>query len=122
MIPRETLHELVNLRDRVQLLEREIVDMKTLNRDELNALRKAYGVTIGEARVLRVMARGGIISNDQICDAYCDGDKNPLLARDAVKRLRKRLPDIKIRSHYGFGYEIEDDSLKAVRLVMKAKC
>jgi DNA-binding response OmpR family regulator len=106
----------VQLRNRVEELEAEITYLKSHDNNALNAIRLAFGVTIGEARTLLVMSRGGIINNEQIIDAYCDGMKeNPILARDAIKRIRKKQPDLTILSHYGFGYELEGDSLKRVR-------
>lgn len=119
MIPQETLKELVQLRTRVEELEAELTYLKSHDKNALNAIRLSLCVTIGEARTLLVMSRGGIISNEQIIDAYCDGLKeNPILARDAIKRIRKRVPDLTIISHYGFGYELEGESLKRVRTII----
>jgi hypothetical protein len=109
----------VQLRNRVEELEAEITYLKSHDNNALNAIRLALGVTIGEARTLLLLSRGGIINNEQIIDAYCDGPaENPVLARDAIKRIRKRVPDLTIRSHYGFGYELEDESLKRVRRII----
>jgi len=120
MIPQETLTELVKLRERVEELEAELEQFKHHDITALKRLRSAFRTTIGECRTLLVLARGGIISSDQIVDAYCDGlESKSVLARDAMKRIRKRLPDLKITTHYGFGYELEGEHLQRVRAVIK---
>jgi DNA-binding response OmpR family regulator len=84
------------------------------------ALHDAFGVTPREARGLALLAQGGIVHVERICEVYCESPyAGPDEARHWVKRIRKRAPDLQIITHRGFGYELAAESLEAVRAVLQ---
>ena len=121
MIPAETLRELVELRERVQDLEQELADLKnTKVQDELR-LREALNISPGTTKMLLALARGGIMSREQLlCHGCANGEDNGVRLVDSqVKRIRRRLPWVKIISHYGYGYELHPESVKTVRAIVE---
>jgi DNA-binding response OmpR family regulator len=91
------------------------------DRMEIVALRDAFGVTIAEATGLALLARGGIVPPARIRDVYCDKpDTDPVEARQMVKRVRKKVPALKIITHWGVGYELAPESASAVRQAMRS--
>lgn len=87
----------------------------------ITALHDAFGLTAKEAQVLIQLAGGSILPHVRIRDIYCDNpDTNPVEARSCIKRIRIKLrgTDITIKSHYGIGYGLEWESMKAVRQVI----
>jgi DNA-binding response OmpR family regulator len=121
MIPQETLRELVQLRERVADLEAELAELKTTNReDEINVHRN-LNLTVGVSKMLIALARGGIMSREQLIHYGCDNHEEGSLrlVDSMVKRLRKQLPWVKIKTHYGYGYELEADSIIRVRAAMR---
>ena len=85
----------------------------------LIALRDAYGITVGEARVLALLAQGGIVPLIRLRDVYCDKpETDPLDARHCIKRIRKKTPNLRIITHYAIGYELDTDAIMEVRSVI----
>jgi hypothetical protein len=86
----------------------------------VTALYDKFGLTAKEALVVLLLARNQIVNPVRIRDVYCDHpDTTPIEARSAVKRIRaKTKPVIRIRTHYGIGYELEPDSRKQVRQII----
>jgi DNA-binding response OmpR family regulator len=121
MIPQETLRELVQLRDRVADLEAELAELKNTDRQDELRLRDAIGLTIGVTKMLCALARGGIMSREQLMHHGVDNyDCGSLRLVDSmVKRIRKQVPWIRIKTHYGYGYELEAGSLARVREMMR---
>jgi DNA-binding response OmpR family regulator len=123
MIPQETLKELVQLRERVADLEAELADLKKTDKAQELALRQNLGVPVGETRLLLALARGGIMSREQLVH-FVRGDEDNIRNVDSqIKRIRKRLPWIRrdLVSHYGYGYELEGEGLKRVRDAVKPR-
>jgi len=122
MIPQETLRELVQLRERVADLEAELAELKNLDRaNELNVHRN-LGLPVGIAKMTIALARGGIMSREQLIHYGCDNSEGSLRLVDSmVKRIRQRLPWIRITAHYGYGYELEADSITRVRQAMRGE-
>lgn len=85
------------------------------------ALRDQFRITIAEASALALLARGGIVEPARIRDVYCDSPETPVIeARQFVKRVRKKAPVIRIITHYAIGYELDPQSVRAVRQVMQS--
>lgn len=84
-------------------------------------LHDRFQLTAKEAQVVLLLARGGIVEPTRIRDVYADSPRtNPIEARSAVKRIRKKVAGaIRIRSHYGMGYELEPESKNWVKQMMK---
>lgn len=112
-IPRETLDELVKLRDRVAYLEAEIELLRDEDATHIAVLVSRLGVTVRQARILAVMVRG-ILTRDQAIALALhrveDAARNSLDTQ--IKHLRKRLPWLKVKTIYGLGYVIEDPASK----------
>lgn len=123
VIPHETLRELVELRERVKDLEAELAELKNTKHEDEIRLREALGLTAGTTKMLLALARGGIMSREQLLYHGCaNGEDNDIRLVDSqVKRIRQRVPWIKIRSHYGYGYELHPDSVKEVRALITGK-
>lgn len=124
MIPRDTLEELTALRQRVADLEAELAELKNTDRQEELRLREAFGLTVGVTKMLLGMSRGGIMSREQLAHiAYGenDVDGDPRRVDSTIKRIRQRLPWIRINSHYGYGYELDPESVVAVRAAMRGE-
>lgn len=119
-IPRETLEELTRLRDRVAYLEAELALARDDDSRRIERVMSGYRITVGQARLLIALARGGVLTLDQAVglDLFRIDDCDPRSLDSHIKRLRCRLPWLKIRSLYGLGYELEEESLVAVRKVM----
>lgn len=119
-IPQETLRELVHLRERVADLEAELAELKNTKREDELRLRAALGTGPGVTRTLLALTRGGIMSREQLLHHGCaNGEDNGLRLVDSqIKRIRRRLPWIKIRSHYGYGYELAPESIKEIRSIL----
>lgn len=123
MIPRETLDELVFLRNRVSDLEAEIANLKGQHQDELLNVHQHLGTTIGQSRMLIAMAKGGIMSREQLMHFGIQNAEwgDVRLVDTMIKRIRQRLPWIAIETHYGIGYELTGDGLARVRAAMNAR-
>jgi hypothetical protein len=122
MIPRETLQELIKLRERVADLEAEIAMLRDHDTAQVKAIRSAFNCTTQQARTIIAMSRG-ILTRQQALDMDIPRTEDAsLLSLDScIKRIRKRFPSLKIRSHYGIGYELDPESRNAVRHILK-KC
>lgn len=122
-IPAETLRELVFLRERVADLEAELADLKNTRQQDEIRLLQALNVSPGTTKMLLALARGGIMSREQLLHHGCaNGEDNGLRLVDSqIKRIRQRLPWIKIRSHYGYGYELEPESIKVIRNIIRGE-
>lgn len=123
VVPTETLQELIALRQRVADLEAEIEDLRGKRHDAVKALHANLGTSVGESMMLTALAQGGVLHREQLLafahkGAFVDDVR---LVDSAVKRIRKRLPWIQIQSHYGFGYELEGESLVRVREAMRCR-
>lgn len=83
------------------------------------ALRDTYGLTVGEAKAVLLMATGGIATHASIRDVYCDKPvTDPIEARQCIKRIRAKRTGLQILTCYGIGYELADPSLIEVRSVI----
>lgn len=120
VVPPETLKELVALRQRVEYLEAEVAMLRDVDGEQVKAVRLAFDCTTQQACTLIAMARGGILTRQQALDMELHRTEDAgLLSLDScIKRIRKRIPSIKIKSHYGIGYELEPESRKAVRDIL----
>jgi hypothetical protein len=86
------------------------------------ALHDQFRLTAKEALVVLLLARGGIVDTYRIRDVYCDYPERtrPIEARSAIKRIRKKAgAALKFKAHYGEGYELEEESRKRVKALMK---
>jgi DNA-binding response OmpR family regulator len=123
MIPQETLRELVQLRERVADLEAELAELKTTSReDELN-VHRLLNLPVGVSKMLIALARGGIMSREQLIHYGCDNHEEGSLrlVDSMVKRLRRALPWLRIKTHYGYGYEMAPESIARVRQAMRGE-
>lgn len=124
MIPRETLQELTQLRERVAYLEAEIAMLRDVDSSKIERLTRTLSITVGQAHILAAFSRSGFLSHNQITAIQPgeDRDSSPELtmlnSASRLKRLRKRLPWLKIDSIYGLGYEVDGESLKTLRQMM----
>lgn len=88
---------------------------------QITILHDAFGMTAREAQALIQMASGGIVPHARIRDIYCDNpETREIEARSCIKRIRGKLrgTGITIRNHYGIGYGLTPESLKAVRCLI----
>lgn len=122
-IPQETLSELVALRQRVSDLEAELAEFKSQQADELRNLHQTFGTSIGQTRMLIALAKGGIMSREQLMHFGVDNAEfgDIRLVDTMIKRIRRAVPWIEITTHYGLGYELTGDSLSRVRAAMRGK-
>lgn len=125
-IPRETLQELVALRNRVADLEAEIAMLTDADACQIERLTRTLHITVGQAHLLAAFARTGFLSHAQLTEGSLvrgAADPSPELtminSNSRLKRLRKRLPWLKIESIYGLGYEVEGESLARLRAIMR---
>jgi DNA-binding response OmpR family regulator len=123
MIPQETLKELVHLRERVADLEAEIAELKTTDREAEINVHRNLGLTVGVSKMIIALARGGIMSREQLIHYGVDNHEEGSLrlVDSMVKRIRKQLPWVKIHTHYGYGYELDAESILRVRDAMKVR-
>jgi DNA-binding response OmpR family regulator len=122
-IPQETLSELVALRQRVSDLEAEMAEFKSQQADELRNVHQTFGTSIGQTRMLVALAKGGIMSREQLMHFGVDNHEfgSYRLVDTMIKRIRRAVPWIKITTHYGLGYELTGESLAMVRAAMRGK-
>jgi DNA-binding response OmpR family regulator len=123
MIPQETLKELVQLRERVADLEAEIAELKTTDREAEINVHRNLGLTVGVSKMVIALARGGIMSREQLIHYGVDNHEEGSLrlVDSMVKRIRKQLPWVKIHTHYGYGYELDAESILRVRDAMRVR-
>jgi len=123
MIPQETLRELVQLRERVADLEAELAELKNVKVEHELGVRKAFDLSPGTSKMLLALARGGIMSREQLMHHGCaaGADHDLRLVDSQVKRIRQRLPWVQIKSHYGYGYELAPESVARVRAAAKGE-
>lgn len=124
MIPPETLKELTQLRDRVAYLEAELEMLHDRRNRGIEDIVRELGVTVNTARLLAALAHGGILTRDQAMamELFRLRDGDPRSLDSQVKRLRRQLPWITIKTIYGLGYEIEDEvCLKRLRAITRGQ-
>jgi DNA-binding response OmpR family regulator len=109
--------EVTQLRQKVEALEAELeVYRVNSDADELAAIMRGLRCTIGEAKLLRAFATGKTMTRERIAALCChveDGDLR--LADSQVKRVRRKLPWLYIRTLYGIGYCVEGKALDLLR-------
>lgn len=112
--------DLARLRDRVAELEAEIERRDRHFRAEAAELMSTTGLTISMARMLLALSTGRPMSRDQLA-VLCGHEDgcDPRLVDSQIKRLRRRLPWLRITSLYGAGYVINGAALTAARDFMK---
>jgi DNA-binding response OmpR family regulator len=123
MIPQETLRELVQLRERVADLEAEIATLRAETRSRVEVICRALDVSVGQGHLLLAFAENAYISHAQISayilrDISEDAEMHDVRSR--IKRLRRRVPWLKIKPVYGLGYEVEDESLERLRATIRS--
>lgn len=123
MIPRETLQELVRLRDRVAYLEAELALARDEGGRDIERIMSAFRVTHTQARVLLHMTRNGVLTREQAMglDLHRVSDCDPTALNSQIKHLRRRLPQLEIITHYNLGYELSPASRAVVRKAMGGK-
>jgi len=123
VIPQQTLDELVALRNRVSDLEAELANLKGQQQDQLLNVHQNLGATVGQSRMLIAMAKGGIMSREQLMHFGIQNAEwgDIRLVDSMIKRIRQRLPWITIEAHYGIGSELTGDSLTRVHAAMNAR-
>lgn len=124
MIPPETLQELTQLRDRVAYLEAELELLRDTKGKQIERLVQAFGITVGTARLLLVLSKGGILTRDQAIglelSRVSDCDYRSL--DSIIKRARRQLPWLRITTIYGLGYSLDDPlSMKRIRSVVEGR-
>lgn len=124
MIPPETLAELTQLRERVAYLEAELELLRDTKGKQIERLVQAFGITVGTARLLLVLSKGGILTRDQAIglelSRVSDCDYRSL--DSLIKRARQKLPWLRITTVYGLGYSLDDAlSMKRIRAVVEGR-
>lgn len=124
MIPPETLAELTQLRDRVAYLEAELELLRDTRGKQIERLVHAFDVTVGTARLLLALSKGGILTRDQAIglelSRVSDCDYRSL--DSLIKRARQKLPWLKITTVYGLGYSLDDPkSIKRIRNAVEGR-
>ena len=121
MSPPDSVYaELARLRQRVAEIEAELDRRDRNSRAEVAEVMRATGLTIGQARMMVALATGKVLSRDQLAAMCCHDDcGDPRNVDSQVKRLRKRLPWLRVSSLYGVGYALDGDALGEARQFMK---
>jgi DNA-binding response OmpR family regulator len=114
--------EVTSLRRRVEELESELsVYRINADTDELADLMLRLKITIGEAKLLRAFATGKTMTRERIAALCCHAEDGDLrLADSQVKRVRRKMPWLEIRTLYGIGYCVEGRALDLLRAKMRA--
>jgi DNA-binding response OmpR family regulator len=108
--------EVIALRKQIEELKEQVRLLSGTDASKLSVAKK-YKITKREACLLVCLANGGIKSQDHLL-TFCDGHSYSLM-RVHINRLRHRARELKIKTHFGIGYSLEEESLKAVRKVIQ---
>ena len=109
--------EVTQLRRRVEELECELsVLRRSADSDGLAELMIRLDITRGQARMLRAFATGKVMTRDRIASLCChDEEASYRLPDSQIKRIRRKLKWLNIRTLYGVGYAVEGEALKVLR-------
>jgi len=112
--------EVTALRERVEELEAQLAAITERVEIGVEWLSRRWGLTRKQARILCALSTGHIMSRDRLASLGCVREYTDVRNIDTtIKHLRRKMPDIKIKSMYGLGYMIDGDELKYVRAAMK---
>ena len=112
--------ELAFLRDRVEYLEMEIARRDTDAESGVAEIMRVSGLSMGLARMLKALSNGQVMTRDRLSVLCCHEDSAAVRNVDSqIRRLRRRLPMLKIKNLYGFGYCLESSSIAKARQIMK---
>lgn len=113
-IPESALKEIASLRIKIAELEAELRRRDQIFDATVQCLRRYFRLTIGEARIVAVLADGNAHSREQLMEA-CDTDANSERTIDGhVKRIRAK-KQLQLRTEYGLGYALAPGSLTLIQ-------
>lgn len=119
-LPDEVTREIAQLRQRVEDLESELKRRDAIVEVNVQRLRQHFNLTIGEARMVELMADGNAHTREQLIMAHNANIEVDRAIDTHIKRIRKK-GEIAIRTHYGIGYGLTPESVENVRAVLRGK-
>ena len=119
----EALHqEIATLRARNDYLEAEVAALKEVAPGaDCVPLQRKFKLTKQQAKLLYVLADGKVKNKGWLCEQiYIKAYEVDKLSDVVVCQVRKKIAPLKITTHWGVGYQLEGESLEAVRGVLGA--
>ncbi len=113
------LMENIKLRQRVDELEAELEHLKESVDAGIEWLCIRWNLTRGQAKIIKALSTGHIMSRERLLTLFHRNENTEIRNVDSqIKRIRKKMPDINIRTVYGLGYIIEGADLRKAREAM----
>ncbi len=86
-------------------------------RDQVTIIR-AFGVSIGECRVLLALFSGGVWSRERLLQQLGSGSDYDRMIDVYICRLRRKFGKQSIRTFRSFGYEMERELSQTLTLLL----
>jgi DNA-binding response OmpR family regulator len=111
------------LEDHVEELKYQIECQHEIEEFESIAIMETLKIPLGQARILRLLASGQPYTRERLIEEYASDFDYELRNVDSqIKRIRKTVEDIPIKSIYGYGYQMEPAGVKRIKqLIVIAK-
>ena len=110
------LEEIAKLRDQVSWLEAEVARLSSVDEDDVARVARHRKVTKGQAKALVAFATGKTFSRERLASIILKDEDGGIRNVDsAIKRLRRRVPWLKISTLYGIGYCVDEPMLSELR-------
>ena len=114
--------ELAALRDENDSLKAVLESLQSSKQYIVGTLAAHYGLSHSAARVLAMLAEGGVHHPQDIIAKCSTGEPNDYnWASVYICKLRKVLGYDAIRNHWGSGYSLTPEALAEVRRVIKGE-
>ena len=114
--------ELAALRDENDGLKAELEVLRSSKQYIVGTLAAHYGLSHSAARVLALMAEGGVHHPQDIIAKCSTGEPNDYNWTSVyICKLRKKLGYDAIKTHWGISYSLTPDALIQVRAVIKGE-
>lgn len=119
----ETLQqEVARLRERCEVLEYELAATKENTHTVAATLRKKFGLTPTEAKILAALS-GGALRTKAWLEDNCskNGEVKTAWLGVYIGKLRRLIAPLKIINIWGYGYQIEGDDLAEIQSIIKGE-
>lgn len=111
------------LEEQIEQLQYQIECQHEIEEFESIAIMETLKIPLGQARILRLLATGQPYTRERLIEEYAaDFDYELRNVDSQIKRIRKVVADVPIKSIYGYGYQMEPAGVKRIRqLIIAAK-